>query len=91
MITMSGTLFVTTGWSFVVAAGIYADSLLRELKYTERTGLYDHRLLCTILFVAQVVMQFDFGMTTPKALANFSPGLELATTLGHQLEMRAKR
>jgi hypothetical protein len=27
-------------------------------------------------------MQFDFGMTTPKALANFSPGLELATTLG---------
>jgi hypothetical protein len=36
-------------------------------------------------------MQFDFGMTTPKALANFSPGLELATTLGHQLEMRAKR
>jgi hypothetical protein len=36
-------------------------------------------------------MKFDFGMTTPKALAKFSPGLELATTLGHQLEMRAKR
>jgi hypothetical protein len=27
-------------------------------------------------------MQFDFGITTPKALANFSPGLERSDNPG---------
>jgi hypothetical protein len=28
-------------------------------------------------------LRFDFDPNTPKAFANFSPGLELATTLGN--------
>jgi len=52
-------------------------------SYAQAT-LYKAGLLnLSSVFCKKVVMQFDFGMTTPKALANiFSPGLELATTLG---------
>jgi hypothetical protein len=39
-----------------------------------------------IFFDQQVLSKL---ITTPKALANFSPELELATTLGLQLEIRA--
>jgi hypothetical protein len=35
-------------------------------------------------------MQFEFRQQTPKALANFSPGLELATTLGLQVNSSIK-
>jgi len=36
-------------------------------------------------------MQFGFGITTPKALANFSAGLERSDNPGSQLEITAKR
>ena len=35
-------------------------------------------------------MQFEFRQQTPKALANFSPWLELATTLGLQVNSSIK-
>jgi len=42
-----------------------------------------------VIFVP-VVMQFEFRQQTPKALANFSSGLELATTLGLQVNSSIK-
>ena len=36
----------------------------------------------------RAVMQFDFGMATPKAFANFSPGLERSDNPGYNQNMR---
>src|SRR5256885_16634462 len=38
----------------------------------------------------RAVMQFDFGMATPKALANFSPGLERSDNPGIPIRNKSK-